>query len=90
MGDCPKPKKKLTRFGLCYFYNFDEGRILIFWISTSLLVCRQLFSLMHKSEISTDREANLIRVPGPQSSLILYAAYNRQWFTFPLNKLFND
>ena len=23
MGDCPKPEKKLTRFGLCYFYNFD-------------------------------------------------------------------
>ena len=23
MGDCPKPERKLTRFGLCYFYNFD-------------------------------------------------------------------
>ena len=33
MGDCPKPKKKLTRFGLCYFYNFDEGRILIFYFN---------------------------------------------------------
>ena len=33
MGDCPKPKKKLTRFGLCYFYNFDAGRILIFYFN---------------------------------------------------------
>ena len=34
MGDCPKPEKKLTRFGLCYFYNFDKDWVSEYFIAT--------------------------------------------------------
>ncbi|CAG5077834.1 Oidioi.mRNA.OKI2018_I69.PAR.g8823.t1.cds [Oikopleura dioica] len=43
MRDCPPPTNRLTRYGICLYYSFENSTV---------------------------------SIPGPQSSLILYVAYN--------------
>ncbi|CBY16211.1 unnamed protein product, partial [Oikopleura dioica] len=61
MRDCPAPTYRLTRYGICQYYSFDNSTV---------------------------------SIPGPQSSLILYVAYNNSDTTtgYALSKsaLFHD
>ena len=56
---CPRPRRRLTRYGWCHYYNFQKSEHMV---SVSL-------NLFHQNR----RKNTFFKIAGPQSSLIFYA-----------------
>lgn len=86
MEKCPKPVRRLTRYGYCYYYKLRS----VFKLMHAR-ICKPIKSKLgrpirvrsqstnFKIQFSNSTHGN-ISIAGPQSSLIFYGAYNKENF----------